>query len=208
MGRYRYHVETVQPCLFLSRLHIFIHLLAVVSLCYYRISHLFHQPPTAPWILITIAELLLSALWFFNQAFRWHPVSRTTITDKLPREENLPGLDIFVCTLDPEKEPTVQVMDTVVSAIAMDYPSDKLAVYLSDDGGCPVTLYAMREAGEFAKEWVPFCRKYGVKLRCPKVFFSPMGEDEDLLRLQGFKPHRDLIKVYTYLLLIISSWNI
>ncbi|QCD95367.1 cellulose synthase A [Vigna unguiculata] len=194
MGRYRYHVETVQPCLFLSRLHIFIHLLAVVSLCYYRISHLFHQPPTAPWILITIAELLLSALWFFNQAFRWHPVSRTTITDKLPREENLPGLDIFVCTLDPEKEPTVQVMDTVVSAIAMDYPSDKLAVYLSDDGGCPVTLYAMREAGEFAKEWVPFCRKYGVKLRCPKVFFSPMGEDEDLLRLQGFKPHRDLIK--------------
>ncbi|KOM42916.1 hypothetical protein LR48_Vigan05g052000 [Vigna angularis] len=116
------------------------------------------------------------------------------MTDKLPREDNFPGLDIFVCTLDPEKEPTVQVMDTVVSAVAMDYPSDKLAVYLSDDGGTPVTLYAMKEAGVFAKEWVPFCRKYGVKLRCPKAFFSPMGEDEDLLRHEGFKAHRDLIK--------------
>ncbi|WVY99811.1 hypothetical protein V8G54_025881 [Vigna mungo] len=194
MGRYTYHVETVQSWLLLTRLHILIHFIAVVSLCYYRISHLLHQPPTAPWILITLAELLLSVMWFLNQSFRWHPVSRTVMTDKLPREDNLPGLDIFVCTLDPEKEPTVQVMDTVVSAIAMDYPSDKLAVYLSDDGGCPVTLYGMKEAGEFAKEWVPFCKKYGVKLRCPKAFFSQMEEDEDLLRQEGFTAHRDLIK--------------
>jgi len=196
MGNYTYHIETVQSWLLLSRLHILIHFVAVVSICYYRISQLLLHPPTAPWILITGAELLLSMLWFFNQAFRWHPVSRTALTQKLPRDENLPGLDIFVCTLDPEKEPTVQVMDTVVSAIAMDYPSDKLAVYLSDDGGTPVTLYAMREASEFAREWVPFCRKYGVKLRCPKVFFSPMGEDESLLRHEGFQAHRDLVKVY------------
>ncbi|XP_047177618.1 cellulose synthase-like protein G2 [Vigna umbellata] len=194
MGRHTYHIETVQSWLLLTRLHILIHLVAVVSICYYRISHLLHQPPTAPWILITLAELLLSVIWFLNQSFRWHPVSRTVMTDKLPREDNFPGLDIFVCTLDPEKEPTVQVMDTVVSAVAMDYPSDKLAVYLSDDGGTPVTLYAMKEAGVFAKEWVPFCRKYGVKSRCPRAFFSPMGEDEDLLRHEGFKAHRDLIK--------------
>ncbi|CAJ1958471.1 unnamed protein product [Sphenostylis stenocarpa] len=193
MRSFTYHVETVQAWLALSRLHIIIHLIAVVSLCYYRISHLLLQPPTAPWILITLAEIILSMLCFFNQAFRWHPVSRTTLTHKLPREDHLPGLDIFVCTLDPEKEPTLQVMDTVVSSIAMDYPSDKLAVYLSDDGGCPVTLYAIREASEFARDWVPFCRKYGVKLRCPKVFFSPMGQDEHL-RDEEFKAQCHLMK--------------
>ncbi|WVZ04277.1 hypothetical protein V8G54_025083 [Vigna mungo] len=47
----------------------------------------------------------------------------------------------------------------------MDYPSDKLAVYLSDDGGCLVTLYGMKEAGEFTKERFPFCRKYVPKLQ-------------------------------------------
>ncbi|TKY49944.1 Cellulose synthase protein G3 [Spatholobus suberectus] len=59
-------------------------------------------------------------------------------------------------------------MDTLISAIAMDYPSDKLGVYLSDDGACPVTLYGIKEAYEFAKEWVPFCRKYGIGSRCPR----------------------------------------
>lgn len=198
MATFTYHIETVQSWLTLSRLHILFHLVAVLSLCYYRITHLLFQP-TLPWLLMTIAELLLSVLWFFNQAFRWRPVSRTVMIDKLPRDDNLPGLDIFVCTLDPEKEPTVEVMDTVISAIAMDYPSDKLAVYLSDDGGCPVTLYGIKEATLFAKEWLPFCKKYGTKSRCPKVFFSPMGEDEQLLRDHEFRAQRELIKVCIYI---------
>ncbi|TKY49943.1 Cellulose synthase protein G1 [Spatholobus suberectus] len=194
MATFTYHIETVQSWLALSRLHTIFHLAAVLSLCYYRTSHLLLQPTTVPWVLMTTAELILSALWFFNQAFRWRPVSRTAMPEKLPRDENLPGLDIFVCTLDPEKEPTGEVVDTLVSAIAMDYPSNKLAVYLSDDGGCPVTLYGIKEAAEFAKEWVPFCRNYGIKSRCPKVFFSPSGEDEQLLRDDGFRAQRDLIE--------------
>ncbi|KAG5050550.1 hypothetical protein JHK85_011653 [Glycine max] len=195
MATFTYHVETVQSFLALSRLHILIHLVAVLSLCYYRITHFFLQPPTAPWLLMTAAELLLSLLWFFNQAFRWRPVSRSVMTEKLPSEEKLPGLDIFVCTLDPEKEPTVEVIDTIISAVSMDYPSDKLSVYLSDDGGCDVTLYGIREAAEFAKEWVPFCKKYGVKSRCPKVFFSPFGdEDQETLRDDQFRTQRDLVK--------------
>ncbi|KAK7401492.1 hypothetical protein VNO78_13021 [Psophocarpus tetragonolobus] len=194
LTRFTYHVERVQSWLGLSRVHIAIHSVAVLSLCYYRIRHLLVEPPSLAWVLMTAAELILSALWLLNQAFRWRPVSRSVMTEKLPAEEELPGVDIFVCTLDPEKEPTEQVMDTVVSAIAMDYPADKLAVYLSDDGGCGVTLFGIREAAEFAKEWVPFCRKYGVKFRCPKVFFSPAGEDQHLLRDHGFRAQRDLIK--------------
>ncbi|CAJ1975740.1 unnamed protein product [Sphenostylis stenocarpa] len=187
------HTQTLHPWLPLTRLHILFHLLSLFALFYYRVNLLLHQP-TLPWLLITLAEAIFAQLWLYNQAFRWRPVTRAVATENLPTEANLPGVDIFVCTLDPQKEPTVQVMDTVISAMAMDYPAEKLAVYLSDDGGCPVTLFGMREAVEFAKEWVPFCRKHGVKLRCPKVFFSPMGEDEHLLRSDGFRAEQERLK--------------
>ncbi|KAJ1375597.1 Cellulose synthase [Sesbania bispinosa] len=196
MATFTLHTETVQSWLPLTRLHILCHLVVVLLLFYYRFTTLFYDTntPTVPVILMTIAEALLALLWFFNQSFRWRPVSRSVIPEKLPIDDNLPGLDIFVCTLDPEKEPTVDVMDTVISAIAMDYPSNKLAVYLSDDGGCPVTLFGMREACEFSKVWLPFCKKYGIKSRCPKVFFSPMGEDEQLLRTEEFRAEQEQIK--------------
>ncbi|KEH33683.1 cellulose synthase-like protein [Medicago truncatula] len=142
---------------------------------------------------MTLAEIILSFMWVFNQAFRWRPVTRSVMTEKLPAEEKLPGLDIFVCTIDPEKEPTVEVMNTVVSAIAMDYPPDKLSIYLSDDGGSTITLFGIKEAFQFAKVWVPFCKKYGVKSRCPKIFFSPLGEDEQL-PTHEFEAERDQIK--------------
>ncbi|XP_061369124.1 cellulose synthase-like protein G1 [Gastrolobium bilobum] len=196
MATFTFHSETVQSWLLLSRIHIFFHLVVVLFLFYYRITNLFYDniKPTLPLILMTIAELILAVLWFFNQAYRWRPVSRSVMTEKLPSDGNLPGLDIFVCTLDPEKEPTVEVMNTVISAIAMDYPPNKLAVYLSDDGGCPVTLYSIKEASEFAKVWLPFCNKYGIKSRCPKVFFSPMGEDERLIRTDEFRTEQEQIK--------------
>ncbi|OIW18817.1 hypothetical protein TanjilG_25260 [Lupinus angustifolius] len=133
-------------------------------------------------------------LWFFNQAFRWRPVSRSAKVEDLPVDSNLPGLDIFVCTIDPEKEPTIDVMETIISAIAMDYPANKLAVYLSDDGGCPVTLYGIKEASEFAKVWVPFCNKYGIKSRTPRVFFSSMGKEEQFIRTHEFRAEQEEIK--------------
>ncbi|XP_019253983.1 PREDICTED: cellulose synthase-like protein G3 [Nicotiana attenuata] len=83
-------------------------------------------------------------------------------------------------TSDPIKEPVVEVMNTVLSAMSLDYPPEKLAVYLSDDGGAAVTLYAIKEACVFARVWVPFCRKYGIKTVCPEAFFSSFGDDERL----------------------------
>ncbi|BBH01868.1 cellulose synthase like G1, partial [Prunus dulcis] len=88
-------------------------------------------------------------------------------------------VDVFICTADPEKEPTVGVMNTVLSAMAMDYPPEKLYVYLSDDGGAAVTLKGMREAWRFAKWWLPFCRRYGIKCRAPEAYFSAEEEDSD-----------------------------
>ena len=89
---------------------------------------------------------------------------------------NLPGLDVFVCTADPQKEPTMEVMNTVLSALALDYLPEKLAVYISNDGGSYITLYALKEAFKFAKCWLPFCKKYAIKTRCPEAFFSSLAK--------------------------------
>lgn len=121
---------------------------------------------------------------------------RTVAPENLPADEKLPGVDVFVCTADPKKEPVVEVMNTVLSAMSLDYPPEKLAVYLSDDGCAAVTLYAMKEACVFAKSWLPFCRKYGIKNRCPEAFFSSFGEAErEALESDEFKIEEDKIEV-------------
>lgn len=97
---------------------------------------------------------------------------RTTYPERLPADEKLPRVDVFICTADPSKEPSVGVMNTVISAMSLDYPTDKIAVYLSDDGGSYVTFQAMQEAWKFAKCWIPFCKKYELNVRCPEAYFS------------------------------------
>ncbi|KAK6138731.1 hypothetical protein DH2020_027524 [Rehmannia glutinosa] len=96
---------------------------------------------------------------------KWKPVVRTVYPERLPGDEKLPSIDVFICTADPNKEPCLEVMNTVISALALDYPPDKLHVYLSDDGGCSVTFRATKQAWKFSKFWIPFCRKYEVKNR-------------------------------------------
>lgn len=66
----------------------------------------------------------------------------------------------------------MEVMNTVISAMALDYPPEKLHVYVSDDAGSDATLRCMKEAWNFARYWVPFCRKYGLVTACPDVYFS------------------------------------
>jgi cellulose synthase/poly-beta-1,6-N-acetylglucosamine synthase-like glycosyltransferase len=85
---------------------------------------------------------------------------------------DLPPVDIFICTADPTKEPPLTVINTVLSALALDYPVGKLSCYVSDDGGSPLTFYALLEASRFAKIWLPFCDDYSIQDRCPEAYFS------------------------------------
>ncbi|KAH6775012.1 hypothetical protein C2S52_012573 [Perilla frutescens var. hirtella] len=185
-----------QPRAALSRLHILLHFAAVAALLYYRLSNLINSSvPLLSWGLITLSELIFAFIWILGQAFRWRPVVRTVAPENLAADEKLPGVDVFVCTVDPKKEPVVEVMNTVLSAMAMDYPPEKLAVYLSDDGGAAVTLFAVKEACVFAQSWLPFCRKYGIKTRCPEAFFSSFGEVErDVLESGEFKAQEEKIE--------------
>lgn len=81
-------------------------------------------------------------------------------------------MDVLVTTADWKLEPSVMVANTVLSLLAVDYPAGKLTCYISDDGGSPVLLYALVEASNFARIWVPFCKKYNVQVRAPFRYFS------------------------------------
>ncbi|KAJ8629841.1 hypothetical protein MRB53_023164 [Persea americana] len=127
------------------------------------------------------AELWFGFYWILTQLVRWRPVYRYTFKERLSQryEDYLPAVDIFVCTADPTMEPPMLVINTVLSLIAYDYPSDKLAVYLSDDGGSDLTFYALLEASHFAKHWIPFCKKFKVDPRSPAAYFSRASETHD-----------------------------
>lgn len=190
----------------INKTHIFFHFIAILALLYYRISHLFSDDnvPVFTWGLMTTAELTFTFVWVLMQAFRWRPVTRTVSLENFPANVELPGVDVFVCTADPKKEPVVEVMNTVLSAMALDYPPEKLAVYLSDDGGAALTLYATKEACSFARSWLPFCRKYRIKTRCPRAFFSSFGDDDRVLRSDEFKIEEEnmkvsFVKIYMYI---------
>lgn len=61
--------------------------------------------------------------------------------------------------------------NTVLSILAVDYPVDKVSCYVSDDGAAMLTFEALSETSEFAKKWVPFCKKFDIEPRAPEFYF-------------------------------------
>ncbi|XP_078163906.1 cellulose synthase-like protein E6 [Carex rostrata] len=151
-------------------------LAGICMILYYRSTHLpatWHEGRWA-WIGLSLAELWYAFYWIITQSVRWNPVYRRTFKEKLSQryEERLPNVDIFVCTADPFAEPPSLVASTVLSFMAYNYPPEKLNIYLSDDGGSILTFYAMWEASQFAKYWIPYCKRYKVEPRAPAAYFS------------------------------------
>lgn len=131
-----------------------------------------------------VCELWFAFSWVLDQLPKVNPINRATDLNvlkekfELPTLHNptgksdLPGIDIFVSTADPEKEPPLVTANTILSILAADYPVEKLACYVSDDGGALLTFEAMAEAASFANMWVPFCRKHNIEPRNPESYFS------------------------------------
>ncbi|KAI4334133.1 hypothetical protein L6164_018862 [Bauhinia variegata] len=127
-----------------------------------------------------------NSLPLFESA-KWTPAEAKTYPERLFQwvsESELPPVDLFVTTADPELEPPIITVNTVLSLLALDYPANKLACYVSDDGCSPLTFYALVEASKFAKLWVPFCKKYNVQVRAPFRRFS----DKDTVNSEHSSP--------------------
>ncbi|KAI8524611.1 hypothetical protein RHMOL_Rhmol13G0162300 [Rhododendron molle] len=56
--------------------------------------------------------------------------------------------------------------------MAYDYLAKKLSIYVSDDCGSALTMFAFEEAAKFGSHWLPFCRKNSAVERCPKAYFN------------------------------------
>lgn len=92
--------------------------------------------------------------------------------EKEGKPSELASIDIFVSTVDPMKEPPLITANTVLSILAVDYPVDKVACYVSDDGAAMLTFEALSETSEFARKWVPFCKKFSIEPRAPEWYFA------------------------------------
>ncbi|KAK9672827.1 hypothetical protein RND81_12G127400 [Saponaria officinalis] len=166
-----------------NKIYSFSQFIAINAIFYYRVPYFFNKNDPKynmvhllPWVAIFIGEIFATFMWVLRQPAFWWPVTRATFPDRLPKDKELPKIDVFICTADPKREPTIDVMNTVISAMALDYPSAKLSVYLSDDGGALVTLNGLRECWIFATWWLPFVKRYNVKTICPRAYFEKGDE--------------------------------
>ncbi|KAM7250103.1 hypothetical protein ACFE04_021986 [Oxalis oulophora] len=170
-------------------------LFSISLTCFYRVTHI---PTDHQWLWfgLFVAEIWFGFYWLLTQALRWNIVHRSTFKDRLSHryEKEFPRVDIFVCTADPVMEPPLMVINTVLSVMAYDYPPEKLSVYLSDDGGSDITYYAMLKASEFAKHWIPFCKKFNVQPRSPAAYFDSLGDSSDKELLDIKKLYQDMEK--------------
>lgn len=63
-------------------------------------------------------------------------------------------MDVFITTADVTKEPPLTTAQTILSVLSVDYPTTKLACYLSDDGSAKLMFDVMAETAGYAR-WAP-----------------------------------------------------
>ncbi|KAE8725304.1 putative Cellulose synthase like G3 [Hibiscus syriacus] len=147
-----------------NRLFAVVYFSAVIALLFRHVRNLSLYSTTSflsfsITLSLFISDIVLAFMGATAQAFRMSPIRRIEFPENLKRiikDEDFEGLDVFICTADPYKEPPMNVVNTALSLMAYDYPADKIPVYVSDDGGSALTLFAFMEAAEFASHWLPF----------------------------------------------------
>ncbi|CAK7348999.1 unnamed protein product [Dovyalis caffra] len=143
----------------------------LISLLVYRLLNLSNHG--FAWLLALLCESCFTFIWVLTLSTKWNPVEYKTYPERLSQKaQELPPVDIFVTTADPVLEPPILTVNTVISLLAVEYPVDKLACYVSDDGCSSITYYSLVEASKFARLWVPFCKKYNIQSRAPFRYFS------------------------------------
>ncbi|XVF22141.1 hypothetical protein REPUB_Repub12eG0148200 [Reevesia pubescens] len=142
-------------------------ILRLVALGFFLTWRIRHPNRDAMWLwgMSITCELWFAFSWLLDQLPKLCPVNRITDLSVLKERfespnlrnpkgrSDLPGIDVFVSTADPEKEPPLVTANTILSILAVDYPVEKLACYLSDDGGALLTFEALAETASFARIW-------------------------------------------------------
>lgn len=168
------HTSTILRHAYSIQAFALIYTLGLFALLYRHTLTLLHSP-TAFSLLLLVSDVILSFMWSTTQSFQMRPGIQHALPENIENimsEKDFPSLDIIICTADPRKEPPISVVNMALSIMAYDYPSHKISVYVSDDGGSQLTLFAFMEAAKFARVWLPFCRKNNIMQRNPDVYFT------------------------------------
>uniref|UniRef100_J3LTZ3 Cellulose synthase n=1 Tax=Oryza brachyantha TaxID=4533 RepID=J3LTZ3_ORYBR len=159
------------------RMVIVLRLIILCIFLHYRITNPVRN--AYPLWLLSVCEIWFALSWILDQFPKWSPINRETYLDRLTLRYDREGepsqlapVDIFVSTVDPMKEPPLVTANTVLSILAVDYPVDKVSCYVSDDGAAMLSFDALAETSEFARKWVPFCKKYSIEPRAPEWYFT------------------------------------
>ncbi|KAK7271557.1 hypothetical protein RJT34_27556 [Clitoria ternatea] len=160
------------------RMIIVIRLVILGFFFHYRIMHPVDNA-YALWLVSVICEIWFTLSWILDQFPKWLPVMRKTYLDRLSlryeregQPSQLAPIDIFVTTMEPLKESPLVTANTVLSILAVDYPAEKVSCYVSDDGAAMLTFEALSETCEFARKWIPFCKKFSIEPRAPEHYFA------------------------------------
>ncbi|KAL3515146.1 hypothetical protein ACH5RR_022048 [Cinchona calisaya] len=186
-------------------------LIRMIVLAFFLMWRVNHPNKDAIWLwgMSIVCEIWFAFSWILDQLPKLCPINRATDLNVLKEKfetptpvnptgkSDLPGIDVFVSTADPEKEPPLVTANTILSILAANYPVEKLACYVSDDGGALLTFEAMAEAASFANLWVPFCRKHDIEPRNPESYFN-MKKDpyKNKLSLDFVKDRRRVKREY------------
>ncbi|KAJ8431241.1 hypothetical protein Cgig2_028631 [Carnegiea gigantea] len=156
------------------------------------------------WLISVICEIWFALSWILDQFPKWFPINRETYLDRLSlrfeREgepNKLAPVDFFVSTVDPLKEPPIITANTILSILAVDYPVEKVSCYVSDDGASMLLFDTLAETAEFARRWVPFCKKYNIEPRAPEFYFNQkMDYLKDKVQATFVKDRRAMKREY------------
>ncbi|KAI3689896.1 hypothetical protein L2E82_47866 [Cichorium intybus] len=189
-------------CTSFNRVFALIYICAIAAIIYHRIITLLHHSTNFISLAITtsllISDLILAFMWVGSTSFRLYPILRQVYPENLEKilhRKDFPAIDIFICTTDPYNEPPMNVVNTALSLMAYDYPPEKISVYVSDDGGSELTLFAFMEAANFAKVWLPFCRDNNVMDRSPEAYFGTKNYGRAGLETRELKAMYERMKI-------------
>ncbi|KAJ3692259.1 hypothetical protein LUZ60_012609 [Juncus effusus] len=165
------------------RLLVLIRLVVLILFLVWRVRNP-NQDAMWLWGMSIVCEIWFAFSWLLDQLPKLNPINRVADLEALREKfdmpspynphgrSDLPGMDVFISTADPEKEPPLVTANTLLSILATEYPVEKLSIYISDDGAALLTFEAMAKAAAFAEVWVPFCRKHSIEPRNPESYFS------------------------------------
>jgi mixed-linked glucan synthase len=170
------HVGVYPLC---TRFLILVRLIAIIAFFVWRIKHKNHDGVWL-WVMSMVADVWFGFSWLLNQLPKLNLIKRVPdvaaireqYDNSTSTESKLPRIDVFVTTVDRVDEPILYTVNSILSILATDYPVEKYACCLSDDGGSLIHYEAMFEVAKIAELWVPFCQKHRIEPRAPENYFG------------------------------------